>query len=262
MSSEESKSKGIQSIEVGVDILKKIAEADKPLSITEIANLCDTSKSKLHRYLTSFIRTGMLEKSEDAKYTLGAELIMLGLSASQKLNITDIVAPHLIEVKNRLNETAALAIWGEGGPFFISWEESNRPINIGIKVGSRVGVTQSASGRVFAAYLPSHLTAEQISRELSKNSISEDQLQEYLNTIREKEYSYVISTIVPGISAIAAPIFDHTSQVIAVLTVVGLENSLDISESSEAVKLLKEKTIEISRLLGAPIDTLQRKGLA
>ncbi len=262
MSSEESKSKGIQSIEVGVDILKKIAEADKPLSITEIAILCDTSKSKLHRYLTSFIRTGMLEKSEDAKYTLGSELIMLGLSASQKLNITDVVAPYLFELKNTLNETAALAIWGESGPFFISWEESNKPINIGIKAGSRVGVIQSAAGRVFATYLPSHLTAEQINRELSKSSISEDQLQEYLNTIREKEYSYVISTIVPGISAIAAPIFDHSSQVIAVLTVVGLENSLDVSEKSEAVKLLKEKTTEISRLLGAPIESLQRKDFA
>lgn len=187
---------------------------------------------------------------------------MLGLRASQKLNITDVVAPYLIELKDTLNETAALAIWGEGGPFFISWEESNKPINIGIKVGSRVSVIQSASGRVFATYLPNHLTAEQINRELNKCSISVDQFQENLNTIREKEYSYVISNIIPGISAIAAPIFDHSSQVIAVLTVVGLENSLDVSENSEAVKLLKEKTTEISRLLGAPIGTLQRKDLA
>ena len=62
MVGEETKSQGIQSIEVGMDILKKIAEAGKPISISEIAILCDTSKSKLHRYLTSFVRTGMLKK--------------------------------------------------------------------------------------------------------------------------------------------------------------------------------------------------------
>lgn len=41
MIEEETKSQGIQSIEVGMDILKKIAEAGKPLSITEIAILCE-----------------------------------------------------------------------------------------------------------------------------------------------------------------------------------------------------------------------------
>src|SRR6476660_4668730 len=134
MTSEEAKSQGIQSIEAGIHILKKVAEAGKPLSITEISILCDTSKSKLHRYLTSFIRTGILEKNQDAKYFLGTELIMLGLKASQTLNITDMVAPYLVDIKDSLNETAALAIWGESGPFFVSWEEANGPVNIGIKV--------------------------------------------------------------------------------------------------------------------------------
>ena len=52
-------------------------------------------------------------------------------------------------VKEILNETAALAVWGQNGPFFVSWEESNGPMNIGIKVGSQVSVTQSAAGLVF-----------------------------------------------------------------------------------------------------------------
>src|SRR5258708_6264570 len=136
MVGEETKSHGIQSIEVGMHILKKIAEASNPLSITEIAILCETSKSKLHRYLTSFIRTGMLEKSQDAKYILGTEIVRLGLKASQKLNVIDVTSPHLMYIKETLNETAALAVWGQNGPFFVSWEESNGPVNIGIKVGS------------------------------------------------------------------------------------------------------------------------------
>ena len=167
MIEEETKSQGIQSIEVGMHILKKIAEAGKPLSITEIAILCETSKSKLHRYLTSFIRTGMLEKSPDAKYILGTEIIRLGLKASQKLNITEIAAPHLMYLKETLNETAALAVWGQNGPFFVSWEESNGPVNIGIKVGSQVSVTQSAAGLIFAAFLPHKVTEKRVNQELN-----------------------------------------------------------------------------------------------
>jgi DNA-binding IclR family transcriptional regulator len=250
MTSEEITSQGIQSIEVGIDILKKIAGAGKPLSITEIAVLCDTSKSKLHRYLTSFIKTGILEKSQDAKYTLGTELILLGLKASQKLSIQDIAAPHLMDIKEILNETAALAIWGENGPFFVRWEENNRPINIGIKSGSQVSLTTSATGRVFAAFLPDKKTENKIIQELESFSITQEQFQKIIQITKSDGYSYVNSTYLPGISAIACPIFDSSSNLVAALTVVGLESTLDTSDTSKAIELLKEKAILLSKLLG------------
>lgn len=250
MTSEEITSQGIQSIEVGIDILKKIAGAGKPLSITEIAVLCDTSKSKLHRYLTSFIKTGILEKSQDAKYTLGTELILLGLKASQKLSIQDIAAPHLMDIKEILNETAALAIWGENGPFFVRWEENNRPINIGIKSGSQVSLTTSATGRVFAAFLPDKKTENKINQELESFSITQEQFQKIIQITKSDGYSYVNSTYLPGISAIACPIFDSSSNLVAALTVVGLESTLDTSDTSKAIELLKEKAILLSKLLG------------
>ena len=250
MVEEETKSHGIQSIEVGMDILKKISEAGKPLSITEIAILCDTSKSKLHRYLTSFVRTGIVEKNQDAKYILGTEIIRLGLVASRKLNITEIVAPHLMYVKEILNETVALAVWAQNVPFFISWEESNGPVNIGVKVGSQVSVTQSAAGLVFATFLPDEVTEKKINEELHTFSIDSEKFQRTMDFVKVNGYAYVKGTTITGISAIAAPIFDRTSKLVATLTIVGLEQSLDTSESSKAVQLLKERSAIISTLLG------------
>ncbi|MBM4761161.1 IclR family transcriptional regulator [Bacillus sp. B15-48] len=250
MTGEETKSQGIQSIEVGIDILKKIAEAGKPVTITEIAVICETSKSKLHRYLTSFVRTGILEKTQDGKYILGTELVLLGFKASQKLNIIDISSPHLLDLKDILNETVALAIWGQEGPFFVSWEEANGPVNIGIKVGSQVSVTQSAAGLIFAAFLPEHVTARKIDEELTADMAELDDFKEQVNFVQQNNYSFVKGSTIPGISAIAAPIFERTSNLVAVLTVVGLEHSLDTSINSVAVLQLKEKANLISRLLG------------
>jgi DNA-binding IclR family transcriptional regulator len=159
-------------------------------------------------------------------------------------------APHLIDIIEILNETAALAIWGENGPFFVSWEESNRPINVGIKVGSRISITQSAAGRVFATFMPEKITEKKIQEELSKHSTNLDQLQVNIEFIKKNGYSFVKGSIVSGISAIAAPIFNRSSNLVAVLTVVGLENSLDTSKNSKEVQILKEKSAIISRLLG------------
>jgi DNA-binding IclR family transcriptional regulator len=128
--------------------------------------------------------------------------------------------------------------------------EANGPVNIGIKVGSRVSVIQSAAGKVFAAFLSEKITEEKINRELSKYSISREQFEYDINFIKKKGYSFVKSTIIPGINAIAAPIFNRSSSLIAVLTVVGLENSLDTAEHSKAVQILKEKSVLLSRLLG------------
>ena len=250
MTSEEAKSQGIQSIEAGIHILKKVAEAGKPLSITEISILCDTSKSKLHRYLTSFIRTGVLEKNQDAKYILGTELILLGLKAAEELKIKDLAETHLMDIKETLNETAALAIWGEDGPFFVSWKKRNRPVNIGINVGSQVSLTKSSTGRVFAAFLPHQITEKKLKEELEKSSFTQEEFQTIIKFIKKNGYSFVNGTLIPGISAVASPIFDRSSNLVAALSVVGLENTLDTSENSKAVQIVKEKSSLLSMQLG------------
>ncbi|RHW31774.1 IclR family transcriptional regulator [Lysinibacillus yapensis] len=245
----EDKKQGIQSIEIGVLILQLVAAAEGPISITELAKLCETSKSKLYRYLNSFVHTGMLSKNSDSKYVLGREILRLGLKASNDIKIADIAQPYLLNLKEKFNETCALSLFDENGPFFLSWEESARPINIGIKVGSKVSFTDSAVGKVFASYLPENLTEQLIAKELVDDQAIND-FKAILPTIRENGYGYTVSTIVEGISAVATPIFDRTNAIVAVLSVVGLSNSIDITPNSEIVINLKQFSEQISQELG------------
>jgi len=246
---EDNKKQGIQSIEMGVKILQFVAASERPISITELAELCETSKSKLYRYLNSFVRTGLLTKTADLKYVLGKELLRLGLQASKDIQIVDIAKPYLLHLKEKFNETSALALLGEDGPFFASWEESAGPINIGIKVGSKISMTQSATGKVFASYLPEEITDPMILKELE----DEQEIQEFKKlypVIRESGYSYTIGTIVSGISAVATPIFDSNNEIVGVISVVGVSSAIDPKPNSEIVLKLKKYADQISRELG------------
>ena len=247
---EEKQSHGIQSIEVGVKILKMVAEAEKSITITELVELCQTSKSKLHRYLTSFVRTEMLEKSEDSKYILGRETLRLGLKASHDLKIVDIANSHLIYLKELFNQTTALAVWGDNGPFFVSWIEGTGPINIGVKVGSKVSATDSAVGRIFANYLPGDMTSMLIAKELEESGISFKEFSSSLSSISLYGFTSVNGTIIPGISAVATPIFNHNNSVIAALCIVGLPHTVDTSAESSMVKELKKRSALISETIG------------
>jgi DNA-binding IclR family transcriptional regulator len=250
MGNDEQKGHGIQSLELGMEILKKIADAGKPLTITEISNVCDMSKSKLHRYLTSFCRAGILEKSAELRYSLGTELILLGLKASERIDVKETGMPYLIKLRERLNETVALAIWGESGPFFIRWEESNRAINLGIKVGSQVSVTKSATGKIFAAYLPRERTEKLVKRELDASQTDSSGFYRGLQQIREQGYADTEGELLHGIAAISCPVFGTNQELVAAITVVGLIGQLDISHDSEPVRLLKNTCSELSRAMG------------
>ncbi|MCC3377765.1 hypothetical protein, partial [Cohnella sp. REN36] len=81
-------------------------------------------------------------------------LIQMGLKASQRIDIKEQAKPALVRLRERLNETVALSIWGERGPYFIHIEESNRQITIGIRVGSRGSMLNTTAGQLFAAYMP------------------------------------------------------------------------------------------------------------
>lgn len=249
---EKKESKGIQSIEVGIEILQKVAESKEPLSITELAIECNTTKSKLHRYLISFIRTGMLEKDRNGRYVLGKEMLRLGLKASYNLNIVDVAHNHLMYLKEKFNQTTALAMWGSNGPFFASWEETNGPVNIGIKVGSKIGTVRSIAGAIFAHYLPTEQKEEIINREIEAETDS-NQVEKFWNTvefIKDHGYGYVHGTLIPGISAVAAPIFNRTGQIIASLNMIGVTDSLEVEPESELVKELLRQAEMISQELG------------
>ncbi|GHH99242.1 IclR family transcriptional regulator [Neobacillus kokaensis] len=240
---------GIQSLELGIQILKKIAEENTPLSITEISELCEISKSKLHRYLTSLYRTGFLQRNESLQYFIGPALIQIGNNAVGPSDIKDIARPTLIKLREMFNETVFLSIWGGNGPYPIEIEESRRAINIGIQVGSKTSMVLTTSGRLFAAYLPEQETSYYLHKELLEHRLSIDDFQKELSAIKDTGYSVTEESLIPGIVAVGCPVFGKDGKITATISIVGIKGILDLSSQSELIKFLKNECMELSHLL-------------
>ncbi|OMP66499.1 IclR family transcriptional regulator [Domibacillus epiphyticus] len=242
--------KGIQSIESGFSIVKAVSLADEPLTITELSKLCDMPKSQIYRYLISLCRIGFLEKGPDLRYSLGNELTSIGLHAMKKVDIRVKALPYIKKLNELLDETVALAIWIEKeGPIFITWEESRKPININVRIGSVVPLATSATGNVFAAFYPPEKTKELIDRELRNNHMERSALDSLLSTVKKDQYAYTESHL-PGITAISAPVFDQKKDLVAALSIIGLSGVLDSSKNSIATTQLLKTAEELSSKLG------------
>lgn len=240
---------GIQSVEIAIEILKVIGGADEPLTIGEIAERVDMSKSRLHRYLTSLFRTGFVRRDNRLCYTVGRDAMTLGLTAVRRFDMREETRPMLMQLREQLNETVALSVWTEQGPYYLHWVESQRAVNVGIRVGAQVSALRSAGGKVFLAYLPERATAHIVGRELAEFGISRADYEEEMALVRERGYAMTEESLLPGIATVGCPVFHQAGDIAATVTVVGILGHLDMSPSSPVVARLQATCAELSAVL-------------
>src|SRR4029077_12315568 len=74
--------RGIKSVEVAGRILEHFARVQAPVALRELAAAGRMSPGKVHRYLASFLASGLAHQdSETRKYAQGPLAVRLGLAA-------------------------------------------------------------------------------------------------------------------------------------------------------------------------------------
>ena len=74
--------RGIKSVEVAGRMLDHLARAHAPVALRELATAGAMSPGKVHRYLASFVASGLARQDPDTRlYALGPLAMRLGLAA-------------------------------------------------------------------------------------------------------------------------------------------------------------------------------------
>ena len=106
-------------------------------------------------YLVSFGKLGLVEQdAATSRYELGPLALQLGLTCLRRLNPVRLGTHAATDLAEQLHQTVALAVWGNAGPTIVHIEESSHPIHINMRTGTVMSLFKTATGRVFAAYLP------------------------------------------------------------------------------------------------------------
>ena len=161
---------GVQSVEIGMAVLASLAAHPRPAGLSELAGAAGMAPAKAHRYLVSLIRAGMVERSAGSgKYRLGEAALHIGLAALAGLDVMGFAGEALVALRDEIDETVLLAVWGNRGPAVVRWEESSRPVTTNVRPGSVMPLLNSSTGRAFAAFLPGALTRPYITEESRRN---------------------------------------------------------------------------------------------
>lgn len=248
---------GVQSLEIGMRILRAMVNGHRSMMLKDIAAAAAMPASKVHRYLVSMLRAGLVEQDpSSSRYDLGAFALNIGLVAIDRLDRVRLGINAIAELRDLLNETTALAVWGERGPIIVRWERPRKPITVNVVTGTALDMLTSASGRVFGAYLPHETIAPLIERELLDPALPKS-----LNSWKKAEALFAavraagIASVsdyhlVPGVEAIAAPVFNLKHEISMAMLVVGVKGMFDMRPEGKVVQALRASAASLSERLG------------
>lgn len=245
---------GVQSVAVAARILKALAAHGGVLPLKHLSAATGMPRAKVHRYLASLRSEGLVaQDSASGHYRIGADAIGIGLVGLGRMSAVRQLQEVLPPLRDRVNETVTAAIWGERGPTIIAMEESDHIITMNIRLGSVLPVLTTAIGRVFLAHLPAAATqriiaAERVTADRGSKLPTEKQMTTFLAGIRTTGLCQVQSALLPGVDAIAAPVFDYRGGLAAVMCVVVRAGAND--QSGTVGKALCETASALSRQLG------------
>jgi DNA-binding IclR family transcriptional regulator len=248
---------GVKSVRIAAKILKALAYGDGAQPLKSLAAATGLARAKVHRYLTSLRNAGMVSQDPDTgHYQIGPAAVTIGLAGLRRISPIAEVSRALAGLRDAINQTVTAAVWSEAGPVVVAMQESHHWTTMNIRIGSRLPVLTSAIGRMFLAYLPEAMTRSVVAAELEEVRSSGlslpaiGELDNLLGEIRERRLARTPGAIVPGIDAIAAPVFDYRDDLVAVMCVVARSEAKVTGWNGSAVRALTEVAADVSVRLG------------
>jgi DNA-binding IclR family transcriptional regulator len=255
----ETASRGVQSIEVGGRLLVVMAEAAQPLMLRDLASRSWLTAAQAHAYLVSFRKLGLVEQdAASGRYSLGPFALQLGLARMRSSNPLRQAGNAAVDLTEALGLMVTIAVWGTFGATVVQVQESADQIHVNLRAGTVFSLTGTATGKVFAAFMPSHVVEPRVRAELREGSrmqrvgspVSLKSVTAELEQVRQTGFATAEGAPIPGINAISAPVFDHTGQLQLAMTVIGPAAALPLDGEGPHAGSLLELTRRLSAELG------------
>ncbi|MEW6228072.1 MAG: IclR family transcriptional regulator [Bacillota bacterium] len=238
------------------DVLECFSEERREWGVTQLAQHLDLHKSVVQRILTSLAARGYLRcDPKTRRYTLGLRFLDISTVALEGIDLRDIALPYMRELVRATDETGLLTIVDGDEGVCIGKVESTQGVKCTSFVGKRMPLHAGAVTKVLMAYLPEHQVERIIARGLKRftqYTVTDPiTLRAQLEEVRRQGYCITEQEVDPGSVAVAAPIRDHTGEVVAGLSLSAPMFRVTAETLQRIIPLVVETAERISGALGS-----------
>lgn len=250
---EEKMQAGVQSLEVGLSVLNCLIGESQPLMLKTLAEKLSMHPAKVHRYLVSLLRMGYAKQLIDGRYSLGDQAWRLGLSCIQRSDSLQIAQPYIQQLQQQMNCGLQISKWTAAGPVIVQCLESRQAVSVITRVGSYMPLLNSATGRLYAAYLPDTLIRPLLEQEWQQAPEHRPQnWDEFLTLkahIKLQGFASVEGELLAGVNAVCVPVFNQYGEIEFAITALDSSQNLPIDPEHDTLKAMLHTAQQLTQLL-------------
>ena len=250
-------SRGIQSVEVGGQLLMALVRSGRRMALKDLARDADMTPAKAHPYLVSFGKLGLIEQDPvSGHYGLGQLAVQLGLISLQQVDPVRLAIAELPALALAMGCTVSAAVWSNatgGGPIIVRVEEGPHAVNISMRHGIPASLRHTGTGKVFAAHMPAAQVKAALAAQGEPDAWGDTAFEAELARIRTLGLSQVNQELIAGVSAMAVPVFDGFGRLALAIAAIGPSAMLSLDPQGPQAQTLKQLGRQLSLRLGAPL---------
>jgi len=208
-------------------LLELIANADQPATLEELTRSSGLPKPSVYRILQLLIRGELVEREASAKrYVVGRRVGALSLAVQMHSPLRRERHAILSQLVDEIGETCNFTMLDGNEAVYLDRVETSAIVRLHMRIGSRVPLHCTASGKLFLAHLPPSsarrlLRASPLKRYTERTITGVDALERELGRIRASGIGTDSGEFLDGSVCLAVPVVDPRGRVCAAVAVHG-----------------------------------------
>jgi DNA-binding IclR family transcriptional regulator len=236
-------------LDKGLDILELLAEQKEGLTRAEITKLLGRNASEMYRMLERLVaRQYVVRSAAGDRYSLSLKLYALAHRHPPMNRLISEALPLMQRFADAAEQSCHLAVYDRGNLLVIAQVDGPGTWGMSVRLGSRVGLIDTGSGRVMLAFQSTeqraHMLAEH-TKVKGEVTIDRNALEQTCERVRAAGFSQKDSQQTFGVTDVTFPILGPSGQAIAAMTSPYLRRIDEyVAPTIEAVTALLKDTVE------------------
>jgi len=246
---------GTEVLELPLRLLEHLVDSRESIGVSDLARTFDASKATVYRHLRALAKRGYVQQDPATqRYTAGVKLFVLGERLRDRFDVLGAARQEMVRLRDETGQAVTLSTLVENQVVVLELLQGHTIVEFGTRPGTALDLHASAHGKVALAFGPPGLI-EQCNPKTMKAWTPQTlrtraALDRAVAQVRTRGYSTAANEVLPGVNALAAPIFDHRGGYAGALAIVGSTQYIAAQPSQQQLALVTGAAQRVSRSLG------------
>ena len=242
----------MRSVERALQVLQTLSEHPSGMSLVDLARSTGIPMTTLHRLLAVLRSASLVAETHTGLHTVGVGSVVLARAFLDGVDLRDVAKQEMAALVAHTGETCHLGVLASVHIVYLEKIDSPHPVRMHSRVGGTNPAISTAMGRAILAYSPEPVVQDVLegTERLFGMGTDAKQMSTLLEQVRVTGFSTDLQDNEMGICCVGAPIFDHTGDVVAGLSLSTPASRFDVRRVEEIGALMAAAGGRVSRALG------------